>query len=162
RRVLFRSETDSPQPNRDESGEQPAKAKNDVAAESFLMQCSGCHTIGGGQMKGPDLITSTQWGEAELWPAVKRMEKHVGPISDDQVDLLVDFLRAPDVQQRLAAETSRAEAEMAAKLDPPDPDIGEALFFGPTPLRNGGMSCVGCHTAQGVGGLMGPPLDDLG
>ena len=42
----------------------------DDAAGAFLMRCSGCHTIGGGPMKGPDLAGATQWSADQLTPAV--------------------------------------------------------------------------------------------
>lgn len=143
----------TPQPPQ---GAQPAKA--DPFAADYLRLCAGCHTIGGGALTGPDLLPSTKWPREDLRVAVKRMEKNVGPMSDEQVDGLTDLLQRPDLQAHLDAAREQRMQEMAATLEPGDPRTGSQLFFGARRLTNGGMGCFGCHAAAGRGGNMGKDL----
>ncbi|TNF37548.1 MAG: hypothetical protein EP329_02855 [Deltaproteobacteria bacterium] len=133
----------------------------DPGAEAFVTRCSGCHTIGGGPMKGPDLVPATRWAAADLRVAIKKMEKHVGSLSDADLDLLGGLLKAADVRDRIEAERQRAITVMAATLDPPDPALGEALFTGTRALRNGGLPCSACHRVGARGGALGPDLTQL-
>lgn len=134
---------------------------SDKSADDFLTRCSGCHTIGGGPMKGPDLAPATQWSEADLEVSIKKMEKHVGPISAEDVAALVLLLKDPTLKERLTAERELSSAMMAASLDAPDPSLGVALFFGNKSLENGGMPCGFCHRAGDRGGALGPDLTAL-
>ncbi|PKN57360.1 MAG: hypothetical protein CVU56_11195, partial [Deltaproteobacteria bacterium HGW-Deltaproteobacteria-14] len=135
-----------------------APAAADAAAEAFVMRCSGCHTVGGGPMKGPDLAPSTQWAAADLRVAIKKMEKNAGPLSEADLDQLTGLLKDPELRPRLTAERQRAVAVMAASLDPPDPALGEALFMGERGFKNGGLPCAACHTVGDRGGALGPDL----
>ena len=128
--------------------------ETDTAALFFLRRCSGCHTIGRGALDGPDLLPATSWPRADLTAAVKRMEKNVGPMTDEQVQGLVDLLEDNDLQQRLDEAASRRVAEMAASLDPGSPQTGERLFFGRKSLSNGGVACFACHAVASHGGNM--------
>ncbi|HSN69593.1 MAG TPA: hypothetical protein VLV48_10125 [Thermoanaerobaculia bacterium] len=130
----------------------------DPFAQDFLRLCAGCHTIGGGGLTGPDLLPATSWPREDLRLAVKRMEKNVGPMSDEQVDGLAGLLKKPDLKALLAAAAERRVEEMAATLDPGDPAVGSQLFFGARPLANGGIACFACHTAAGRGGNMARDL----
>ena len=136
-------------------------AEGDAAAEAFLTRCSGCHTLGGGAMKGPDLLPATQWEKPVLTAGVKRMEKQVGPLTPEQIDSLVGLLKDVDVKKRLAAERQRSIAQMAASLDAPNPKEGQALFFGRQAFSNGGLPCAACHRAGAQGGTLGPDLTTL-
>lgn len=135
-----------------------AAAPADVAAEAFVTRCSGCHTVGGGPMKGPDLAPATQWAVADLRVSVKKMEKNAGPLSEAELDQLTSLLKDPALRPRLAAERQRAVAVMAASLDPPDPALGEALFMGARGFKNGGLPCAACHQVGDRGGALGPDL----
>ncbi len=136
----------------------PPPPKADPFALDFLRLCAGCHTIGGGALTGPDLLPATKWPRPDLRVAVKRMEKNVGPMSDEQVDGLTDLLQSPDLQARLNVARERRIEEMAATLEPGQPAIGRQLFFGEQRLANGGVACFGCHTAGGRGGNMAKDL----
>lgn len=142
-------------------GDSPSDSESDALADLFLSRCSGCHTVGGGQMKGPDLAPATQWGEEDLVVSIKKMEKHVGPISDEELAGFVALIKDPTLKERLAAERDRSSAMMAASLDAPDPVQGESLFFGSKALANGGMPCGFCHRAGSRGGELGPDLTAL-
>lgn len=113
-------------------------------------------------MKGPDLAGATQWSADQLTPAVKRMDKYAGAISDADAAVIVDLLRDPKVRERLQAEQQKAAAKMAASLDPPNVALGDDLYWGRTALANGGLSCASCHAVNRFGGAMGPDLTLIG
>lgn len=56
-------------------------------------------------------------------------------------------------------------AVQAPELPTGDPENGQALFLGKTPLENDGPPCMSCHNVSGVGllggGSVGPDLTDL-
>ncbi len=133
----------------------------DPLAERFVSQCSGCHTIGGGKLKGPDLDKALGWSESSLSLAIGKMQKNVGPLAEADVKGYAALLRSPDVRARVARERARVAAELAAKLAPPDAGIGRALFFGKTAFANGGLACAACHRVAGDGGSLGPELTRL-
>lgn len=142
--------------------EAEAESAPDLAADFFLSRCAGCHTIGEGVLTGPDLQPSTQWPAEDLAKAVERMEKNVGPMSDEQVAGLVELLQDEAVKQRLSAARERQVEEMAATMEPPSPSRGRELFHGARTLRNGGLACAACHRAGGSGGTLAVALDDAG
>jgi mono/diheme cytochrome c family protein len=139
---------------------EPTIPEPDHAADFFLSRCAGCHTIGDGVLTGPDLEPSTHWPAGDLAKAVQRMEKNVGPMSDEQVAQLVELLRDADVKQRLSRARERQVEEMAATLEPASPSRGRDLFHGAAPLRNGGVACAACHRAEQGGGTLAVALDD--
>jgi cytochrome c2 len=132
--------------------------EEDLAADSYLSRCAGCHTIGEGELSGPDLAPSTGWPAADLAKAVERMEKNVGPMTGEQVASLVELLKSEDVKARLSAARERQVAEMAATLEPPSPAVGEALFHGGRAFAHGGVACSACHRAGPPGRVRGGTL----
>lgn len=137
----------------------------DKQAELFVKKCAGCHTIGGGDLGGPDLKKSFSSTPADLLKAVTRMQNQVGPLLKEEMDDLVQFLKSQDSQNRLKQEAERESSQQEeVKLDPPDPEIGKALFYGNKPFKDGGLSCISCHDVGGVplagGGKLGPSLHD--
>ncbi|MGB5035606.1 MAG: hypothetical protein WBQ66_03310 [Blastocatellia bacterium] len=148
-------------PAQDASGAAPAVAEGDPAAKLFLQKCAGCHTIGKGKLTGPDLNEASTWQAPDLDKGIKAMEVKVGPLANEDIVLLRDFLKSADVRDRLAAEQERAAKATAASFDPPSPIIGEALFTGRTQLSGGGMACIACHSVSGNGGNLALPLDGV-
>jgi mono/diheme cytochrome c family protein len=130
----------------------------DVAAARFATTCAGCHSLAGVKLSGPELSPATTWPVDQLKTAIKRMEKNVGPLADDQVASLAELLKAPSVRERIKAQQERIQAQFMAKLAPPDAANGRGLFAGRVPFRNGGLACMACHTAAGAGGTLGPDL----
>jgi mono/diheme cytochrome c family protein len=139
------------------SAASPAPAQ-DASASAFVARCSGCHTVGGGKLQGPDLLPATQWTDAQLRPAIKLMEKNVGPLSNDDLDGLVALLRDPAVRDRITTSQRSSMQKMESTLDRPSPTVGAALFHGPRALANGGLPCATCHQVAGEGGSLGPDL----
>jgi mono/diheme cytochrome c family protein len=136
----------------------PEPPQEDLAADFYLSRCAGCHTIGEGELSGPDLGPATGWPELDLAKAVERMEKNVGPMTGDEVAFLVELLKDSEVKPRLSAARERQVMEMAATLEPASPAAGEALFHGGRALANGGVACSACHRAGGPGRVRGGTL----
>lgn len=59
----------------------------------FASKCSGCHTVGGGVLVGPDLAICVKRQASDLAASVKAMEKSAGPLTDDEVTALVKYLQ---------------------------------------------------------------------
>ncbi len=134
---------------------QPARAVD--GAKLFADSCAVCHTIGGGDLVGPDLIRVAQSPRADVQKAVKRMEDNVGPLAKDQIEALVGFLKAPDAKARLAAATA-PPVEMSPEEKAALASTGRALFFGEQPLANRGTPCFACHSVAGRGGSLAVDL----
>lgn len=130
----------------------------DLAARKVVRECSACHTIGGGKLKGPDLITAITWKPEDLIKAVKKMEKEVGAMSDETIAGIVSLLKDPALKSRLAAEEQRSIQSRRAHLAAPNASIGYDIFWGARRLQNGGLHCSACHTLNGTGGTLGPDL----
>lgn len=135
-------------------------AESDLGARRYLNACAGCHRLEGAKLNGPALAHVAAWPPGQLRAAIKRMEKNVGALSEEDLDRLGDFLRAPDARLRLSTEEERVRAQFAKKLAPANKDTGKRLFQGHQSLENGGMACVACHSLVGVGGRLGPDLTD--
>jgi mono/diheme cytochrome c family protein len=143
-----------------EGGVPAAEPEPDTTADFYLSRCAGCHTVGGGDLTGPDLAPSTEWPAADLVKAVERMEKNVGPMSDERVASLVELLKDPRLAERLSAARERQVEEMAATLEPASPRRGADLFHGGEAFARGGLPCAACHRAGGAGGTLAADLTD--
>ncbi len=140
----------------------------------FSQKCAGCHTVGGGNRIGPDLAPAVKWSSSDLAKAVKRMEKNVGPLTGEEVDSLVAYLRNPkaaNASSSQATTTSSSSSESSPKseltqtpqaIEPASADKGRRLFFGDDSLGQGGLSCISCHRVDDAGGTMGPDLTLIG
>ena len=154
------------QPTANNSNESPdksavdskqAKPSDDQSAKLFNQKCSGCHTIGKGTLVGPDLAGVSGWNAQELAGSVKRMEKMIGPLTDDEVKGLVEFLKDSKVNDRLKQQEEKVLAPSLSK-DSGSAKLGAELFMGQKSFANGGMACNACHQVNGQGGTMGPDL----
>ena len=141
--------------------ESTAKSEPDRHAQIFRLKCAGCHTIGGGALSGPDLKPTATWPYNNLADAIRRMEQHVGPIPENEVDILALLLQSEDARERLDAEQQRVMRLAAQELEPASINQGKLLFEGKLPLRNGGLSCTACHQAAGIGGNLAMDLTDV-
>ena len=143
------------------AGPDESKSKADAVAGQFAIMCAGCHSLAGIKLNGPDLSSVATWPTDQLKAAIKRMEKNVGLLSDEQVSSLAELLKAPNVRERIKAEQERIQSQFMAKMAPPDPQMGKALFLGKETLLNGGLACVACHSAAGIGGNLGVDLSGV-
>lgn len=139
----------------------------------FQTNCAACHTIGKGDLVGPDLKDVTQrrdlgWltemiaapdkllasGDPiaqELFQQYKVAMPNLG-LNDTQVQSLLAYLEAPGGGPSAAAVVlSGGVAEQ-----------GKALFSGQTSFTNRGTPCIACHSTAGIsavgGGVLGPDL----
>ena len=138
-----------------------AEPERDLIAARFLTTCAGCHSLAGAKLTGPELTPATAWPSDQLKVAIKKMEAKVGPLPDEVIANMADFLKAPNVRDRLKVEGERIAALFMAKMEPANPALGRELFLGRVPLKNGGLACVSCHTAEGQGGNLGLPLNGI-
>ncbi len=135
-----------------------APAAADLVAARFLTSCTGCHTLTEAKLNGPGLATAASWPVDQLQTAIKRMEKNVGPLKDEELAALAEFIKDGKAPQRLAAEQAKMQARFLAKMAPPDPAQGAGLFAGSVGLLHGGLACAACHSVSGTGGNLGPDL----
>jgi len=139
------------------------------AAALFSEKCAGCHTIGGGNLVGPDLAPSAKWSTKDLAKSIKDMEKNVGPLTSEEVDSLVAYLKQP--QTAKASSDSQAKPVVQPQKDALPTSEGSSLtvesgsiisgarlFVGDESFKNGGLSCVACHRVDAAGGNLGPDL----
>jgi putative heme-binding domain-containing protein len=147
--------------------EPAAKAKAEpTAAEKAALEegqalfrglCSGCHGGAGRGGKGPDL-TRKKFMHGSTDEDIVRtirngvpkttMKKLGDVLKDEQVTKLLLFIRS---LQRAPAD-STWKPYMAG-----DAKLGRQIFFDPKSK----VSCAKCHTIDGAGGRVGPPLDHL-
>jgi len=123
----------------------------------FRQLCSGCHGARGRGGKGPDL-TDTRWlhgsGDAEVFRVIQRgvrgstMKQLGESISEEQIWKIIAFVRT----------RARAAGDPEWKpYMPGDPVAGKKLFFD----EKGKATCVKCHSVDGKGGKVGPPLSRI-
>lgn len=132
----------------------------DRASALYAQKCIGCHTIGGGALSGPDLKPTSGWPRPDLRAAVVRMEVRVGPMTEEEVEALTDFLLDRDAARRLEEQRERTAMRHAAQLEPASIETGRELFHGMSTFHNGGISCSACHQAGGWGGNVASSLED--
>ncbi|MEA2600331.1 MAG: hypothetical protein QOF89_1323 [Acidobacteriota bacterium] len=134
-------------------------------AAVFNLQCAGCHSVGKGEVVGPDLkgvtarrdkrwlhsfIRSSQGlvsqGEKTAAALFARYKKKMPDhdFSDGDIDTLLAFIEAG------GPRSPEGELRRASTATPSEVARGRGLFTGALALRNGGAACVGCHIAGGV------------
>jgi cytochrome c2 len=157
----------------------------DAAAGKQLFQdktCSACHTVGGGDLVGPDLKNVTkerphewlqQWLAApdkmiakkdpvaiELLHKYNDMEMPNLGLSASEIDSLLAYLGS--AAGGAASSGGAAPAPAALKGDA---EAGKDLFTGGERFANGGPPCMACHSTGGIGALgggrLGPDLTDV-
>ncbi len=146
----------------------------------FEQYCTSCHTIGGGDLSGPDLQgVAEQRDPAWLRRWLEEPDVMLAEGDPIATELLRQYNNVPMPNQNLSAAEidallaylGAASADGAADTPPPqdqvqavtgNPDTGRDLFTGAQRLSNGGTACIACHDsgALGVpgGGLLGPDL----
>ncbi|MDL1912869.1 cytochrome c [Chloroflexi bacterium CFX6] len=141
--------------------------------------CNACHTVGGGDLVGPDLqgvteIRSQEWLTQWLL-APDQMLASGDPIA---TELLKKYNNIPMPNLALTPDEAAAlitylgggapvDAPLAPALPAGDATRGKALFVGDVRFANGGPQCMSCHSVAGLGaalggGSLGPDLTTSG
>jgi cytochrome c2 len=164
-----------------------ANAAGDAKAGEQLFQqkgCTACHTIGKGDLVGPDLKGVTgkrphewlqQWITAPDQMVAKKDEYAVKllhqyhdvqmpnlGLSTADVDNILAFLASPGAAAQPSGPALQAAKAPAVKGNP---EIGKDLFTGVVRFQNGGPPCMACHSVSGIGALgggqLGPDLTEV-
>lgn len=136
----------------------------------FQEKCSTCHTIGGGNLVGPDLAGVTELRDhdwlvrwisdppgmiasgdpiaTQLLGQFNNVQMPNLGLSAAQVDSVVAYLAAP----------GGATSAPVSALPAGDPAIGKEYFIGQKRFANGGPPCMACHSVAGIGALGGGRL----
>jgi cytochrome c2 len=151
--------------------------------EDFRLNCTSCHTIGGGRLVGPDLRDVTQrkdraWlarfivdpksvldsGDAY---ALELRNEARGVLMPTVPGMTID--RAMNLLDLIEAESAQEKSQFAGiqisdrPFTPEDIRVGREIFLGPRRLAAGGAPCVSCHSVNGIGvlagGKLGPDLN---
>lgn len=168
------------------TGSEQVQAPN--GAVLFQEKCTSCHTIGGGDLVGPDLngVTAnrdtgwlTRWiaqpdqllaeGDATATQLLEQYNNVQMPnlnLTDAEVTAVITYIaeQSGDSVPAQAGETAQDVGQQATTGGtlPGDAARGETLFTGEAPLENGGPPCMSCHTVTRVGtlggGTLGPDL----
>ncbi len=134
--------------------------KDIAAAKLFGEKCSGCHTVGKGNLVGPDLQGATGRTTDELIASVTLMQKMAGPLTDAEIKSLVAFVKSSHAADAIKKSEEHALAESTTAA-PASAKVGRGLFFGSQKFTNGGLSCITCHKSEGTGGTLGPDLNGV-
>lgn len=141
---------------------------------TFKQKCVACHTIGSGDLVGPDLAgVTTRRDKAWLTRWIKEPDKVLAGGDATATQLFEQYNKIPmpnlalsdtDVASLIAyfesleAGAVAAPAPAAAQLPAGDAARGKALFVGATRLENSGPACMVCHSVAGIGALGGGAL----
>jgi len=146
----------------------------------FQGKCAPCHTVGGGDLAGPDLRGVTARRDAAWLDrfirepdvmiqakdpiALKMLDKYSGlaipnlGITESDATLLRAYLAssaapgaaAPAGQAMPGPSVQPAAPAPSAPLPPGDPAAGRALFTGRKLFQNRGAQCFACHTVASI------------
>ena len=151
--------------------------------DDFRLNCTSCHTIGGGRLVGPDLLDVTErkdraWlvrfivdpqgvidsGDAY---ALKLLEEARGVKMTAVPGMTND--RAMNLLDLIEAESALEKSQFAGiqisdrPFTAADIATGRQVFLGIDRLANRGPACVSCHSVNGIGvlagGKLGPDLN---
>lgn len=164
----------------------PAETDAQAGQRIFQEKCVACHTVGSGDLVGPDLLGVTvqrprEW--LQRWIAAPDQMLAAGdPVATALLHKFHDVpmpnphLSAADITAVLAylatsapgaatppATGAAAGAATTLPTGTPvvaagDPEIGKELFVGAARFRNGGPPCMACHSVAGIGALGGGQL----
>jgi mono/diheme cytochrome c family protein len=132
--------------------------------------CAACHTIGGGQLVGPDLAgVLDRRPESEIIKFVQNpadFDITMMPpqnVTDIEVKAILDYILSKSPSEGDATKEVVEIEEVVVAMD--DVKAGELLFEGTTSFENGGASCITCHNVDYEqmmqGGLLAKDLTDV-
>jgi cytochrome c2 len=134
----------------------------------FTEKCAACHTIGGGDLVGPDLQgvierRSQEWLTQWLL-APDQVLASGDPIATELFDKFNKIpmpnlgLTPDEVASLIAYLGGGATTGGGAALPEGDVARGKAFFVGNARFENGGPQCMSCHSIVGIGALGGGAL----
>ena len=160
----------------------PAAQGEDQGRELFTQRCASCHTVGAGNLVGPDLLGVTE-ARDPAWLERWIVEPDTMLAEGDPIaaELLKTFNGVPMPNMAVTPAEARAimaylAAGGAAPAPAPgpapapaapagDPALGQQLFTGQILPPNGGTACISCHNVSQVGvmggGTLGPDLSHV-
>lgn len=132
----------------------------------FQVNCAACHTVGQGDLVGPDLKGVTTRRDRDWltrWIAAPdRVLAENDPIATELLaqynNLAMPNLGLTDAEVASVIAFLDTGQTPAETLQAGDADAGKNLVTGATRLSNGGPSCRACHGVAGIGGLGGGKL----
>ena len=151
----------------------------------FRQNCLNCHTIGGGPLTGPDLKDVSARQDREWLIKFMMNPKEVLDSGDQyaakilqesrgvpmptlpglnraRAEKLLDLI---DAESKLEKSQFRGMQVSDAPFTPEDVAKGREIFLGEQRLKNGGASCVSCHSMYDIkafgGGRLGPDLTNI-
>jgi mono/diheme cytochrome c family protein len=140
----------------------------------FAARCASCHTVGGGDLVGPDLKGVTGRRDAKwLGRFIRQPDVVLRDKDPIALGLLEKYssvampnlgINENDVASLLAYLASGAGGETAVVAPEPagHASAGAALFDGTQALQNRGTQCIACHGLAAIappgGGNLGPDL----
>jgi mono/diheme cytochrome c family protein len=140
----------------------------------FQQNCSGCHTIGGGRLVGPDLKGVTDrrqmtwlvtWitGPAKVVasgdPIATQLVQEYGMtmptlgLSQTQIGEILSYIEAQSPGKPGPVPTSGNVTTTPILVG--ESVAGSNLFTGRTSMANGAAACISCHNVNGIGFLGG-------
>jgi cytochrome c2 len=151
--------------------------------DDFRLNCTSCHTIGGGRLVGPDLHNVAERKD-RAWLArfivdptgvIDSGDAYAMQLLDEARGVKMTAVpgmtldRAMNLLDLIEAESALEKSQFAGiqvsdrPFTPADVDTGRRIFLGVEGLANHGPSCVSCHSVNGIGvlagGKLGPDLN---
>ncbi len=141
----------------------------------FEQKCQGCHSIGDGQLVGPDLkgitsrrdrdwlisfITSPDQLIAQGDPIAKQLvEEYDTPmpnlgLSEQEAKEVLTYIETQSDSQTASSEVEEQPTLLAADTTG-NAAKGRDIFTGSISLKNGGATCISCHNIDGIAALGG-------
>lgn len=152
----------------------PVTATAEEGQAIFEAKCTGCHTIGQGDLVGPDLKGVTDLRDREWLTAwITAPDELIAKEDPIAMELLSQFNNVPmpnlglseaevasliDYLATTAGAPPASAPPSAAPLPGGDSVRGRNLYTGVTQLANGGPPCLACHSIAGIGALGGGTL----
>lgn len=141
---------------------------------TYTTYCASCHTIGGGDLVGPDLAgVTTRRDKAWLTRWITEPDKMLAEGDTIATEMLTQYNNVPMPNLKLSdtdvaalvtylenVDSGAEPMPVATPRSLPTGDVarGQALFLGTTRFEKGGPACMVCHSVSGIGALGGGAL----